>query len=130
MVADLSTTKDLSRAKGIKFCLSVFGYFVLRISSKMLSPAPVPVFDGKAENFASYQQEVDLWMMITQVPMNRRAPALALAMDKMPREVCLALGNDVLKSDLGVEKIMDALHKDIAPDAHDSAYRDVVAFFG
>ena len=95
----------------------------------MLSSTPVPVFDGKAENFASYQQEVDLWMMITQVPMNRRAPALALAMDRIPREVCLALGNDVLKSDLGVEKIMDALHKDIAPDAHDSAFRDVVAFF-
>ena len=36
----------------------------------------------------------------------------------------------MLKSDLGVDKIMDALHKDIAPDAHDSAYRDVVAFFG
>ena len=96
----------------------------------MLSSTPVPVFDGKAENFASYQQEVDLWTTITQVPMNRRAPALALAMDKIPREVCLALGNDVLKSDLGVDKIMDALHKDIAPDAHDSAFRDVVAFFG
>ena len=95
----------------------------------MLSPTPVPVFDGEAGNFASYQQEVDLWMMITQAPMNRRAPALALAMDKVPREVCLALGNGVLKSDLGVDKIMDALHKDIAPDAHDSAYRGVVAFF-
>ena len=96
----------------------------------MLSSTPVPVFDGKAENFASYKQEVDLWMMITQVPMKRRAPALAPAMDKIPREVCLTLGNDVLKSDLGVGEIMDALHKDIAPDARDSAFRDVVAFFG
>ena len=74
----------------------------------MLSSSPVPVFGGKAENFASYQQEEDLWMMITQVPMNRRAPAVALAMDKMPREACLGLGGDALISDLGVEKIMDA----------------------
>ena len=33
-------------------------------------------------------------------------------------EVCLAI------------VIMDELRKDIAPDAHDSAFRDVVAFFG
>ena len=51
-------------------------------------------------------------------------------MDKIPREVCLGLGNDVLKSEVGVEKLMDALHTDIAPDAHDSAFRDVVVFFG
>ena len=107
---------------GVQFCLSVSGTLILRVAPKMLSSTPVPVFDGKAGNFASYQQEVDLWMMITQIPMNRRAPALALAMDKMPREVCLGLGNDVLKSDVGAEKIMDALRKDIAPDAHDSAH--------
>ena len=71
----------------------------------MLSSTPVPVFDGKAGNFASYQQEVDLWMMITQVPMNRRAPALALATNKIPRKLCLPLGGDVLKSDGGVDKI-------------------------
>ena len=116
--------------QGAQFCLSVLGILLLCVTLEMLSSTPVPVFDGEAGNFASYQQEVDLWMMITQVPMNRRAPALALAMDKMPREVCLGLGNDVLKSDFGVEKITDALHKDIAPDAHDSAFRDVVVFFG
>ena len=75
LVADLSSTKDLSGAKGA--VLSVrFGVLFLRVPSKMLSPTPVPVFDGKAENFASYQQEVGLWMMITQVPMNRRAPCV------------------------------------------------------
>ena len=55
---------------------------------------------------------------------------MALAMDKIPREVCLGLGNDVLKSEVGVDKLMEALQKDIAPDAHDSAFRDVVVFFG
>ena len=94
----------------------------------MLSTSPVPVFDGKAGNFASYQQEVDLRMMITNLPMSRRAPALALAMDKLPREVCLGLGNDVLKSEVGVDKLMEALQKDLAPDAHDSAFRDDSVF--
>ena len=115
---------------GAQFCLSVLGILLLCVTLEMLSSTPVPVFDGKAGNFASYQQEVDLWMMITQVPMNRRAPALALAMDKMPREVCLGLGNDVLKSAMKVEKITDAPQKDLAPDARDSAFRDVVVFFG
>ena len=115
---------------GAQFCLSVSGILFLCVTLEMLSSSPVPVFDKKAGNFASYQQEVDLRTMITQVPMNRRAPALALAMDKIPRGVCLGLGNDVLKSEVGVEKLMDALQTDIAPDAHDSAFRDVVVFFG
>ena len=68
--------------------------------------------------------------MITQLPMCRRAPALALSMDKMPREICLALGTDVLKSDNGVEKLMETLHTNISPDAYDSAFRDIVVFFG
>ena len=51
----------------------------------MFSDSPAPVFDGKAENFASYQQEVDLWLMVTNLPVSRRAPALALAMDKLQK---------------------------------------------
>ena len=115
---------------GTQFCLSFWIFFFLWVTRKMISTSPVPEFDGKAENFASFQQEVELWMMVTNLPLNRRAPALALAMDKLPREVCMSLGNDVLASDAGVAKIMDALHKDLAPDAHDSAFRDVVLFFG
>ena len=68
--------------------------------------------------------------MITQLPSSRRAPALALAMDKMPREICLASGTDTLKSDNGVEKITETLREHIAPDAHDSAFRDVAVFLG
>ena len=68
----------------------------------MASFAPVPVFDGKPENFRSFLQEVELWLMVTQLPPSRRAPALALAMDKMPRELCLTIGVDELKSDDGV----------------------------
>ena len=96
----------------------------------MASFAPVPVFDGKPENFRSFLQEVELWLMVTQLPPSRRAPALALEMDKKPRELCLTIGVDELKSDDGVEKILDMLRKHIAPDAHDSAFRDVVVFFG
>ena len=94
--------------RGIVLSLG-FGYPFFCALLEMLSSSPVPFFDGKAGNFASFKQEVDLWMMITQLPMNRRAPALALAMDKMPREICLGLGGDVLESDVGVEKIMDVL---------------------
>ena len=69
----MSTTKDLSGAKETILSLC-FGYLVLRVNLKMLSSSPVPVFDGRAENFATFQQEVDLWLMITQLPMNRMGP--------------------------------------------------------
>ena len=42
----------------------------------------------------------------------------------------MALGTAILASDEGVERLMDTLHKNIAPAAHDSAFRDVVSFFG
>ena len=89
-----------------------------------------PEFDGRAENSASYRQEVGLRPLVTHSPLNRRAPALALAMDKMPRELCLSHGVDVLKSDAGVAKITETLQKNIAPDASGAAFRDIISFFG
>ena len=69
-------------------------------------------------------------MLVTHLPLNRRAPALALAMDKMPRELCLALGVDVLKSDVGVGEITESLQQHIAPDASDAAYSDILLLLG
>ena len=68
-----------------------------------------PEFDGRAENFASYRREVELRLLATHLPLNRRATALALAMDKMPLELCLSFDVDVLKSDAGVNKILETL---------------------
>ena len=69
-------------------------------------------------------------MMVTHLPVNRRAPPLALAMRRMPREICLALGVDVWSSDTGVENITEALQNNMAPDASDAAYCDILLFLG
>ena len=69
-------------------------------------------------------------MWVTHLPSNRRAFDLALVMHKMPRELCLALGADVLKSDTGVDNIMEALQNNLGPDASDKAYRDFSTFPG
>ena len=92
--------------------------------------SPAPEFDGKAENFASYRQEVELWLLVTHLPLNRRAPALALAMEKMPRKLRLSLGVEVLKSDVGAGKLMEALPKNLTPDASGAAFRDIFTFSG
>ena len=44
---------------------------------------------------------------------------MALAMDKMPRELCLSLGVEVLKTDAGADEIMEALQENLTPDASD-----------
>ena len=62
--------------------------------------------------------------MVTHLPLNRRAPALALAIGKMPRELCFSLGTAALNCDNGVENIMDALQKNLAPDASDAGFRN------
>ena len=96
----------------------------------MTSFPPAPIFGGKPENFNAFRQEVELWSLMTHLPPGRRAPALALAMDRIPRELRMALGTTILTSEEGVERLMETLHKNIAPDAHDSAFRDVASFFG
>ena len=88
--------------------------------------SPAPEFDGRAENFASYRQEAELWLLVTHLPLNRRAPALALAMGKMPRELCLSLGAAALHCEAGVETIMELSQKNLAPDASDAGFRGIV----
>ena len=103
----------------------------VRFTEKLIFFSPVPEFGGKAENFAPFRQEVELRILVTQnlnLPLNRRAPALALAMDKMPRELCLAIGLDVLKPDGGADEIMEILQQHIKPDASDAANRDIILF--
>ena len=51
-------------------------------------------------------------------------------MDKMPREPCLAVGADVLKSDAGADEIMGTVQQHVAPDASDAAYHDIILFLG
>ena len=92
--------------------------------------SPAPEFGGEAENFAPYRQEVELWLLVTHLPLNRRAPALALAMDKMPRKLCLSIGVEALRSETGADKILEVLRKNLAPDASDAAFRDIIPFFG
>ena len=91
---------------------------------------PAPGFGGRAETSASYKQEVELCLLVTHLPANRRAPALALAMDKMPRELRLSLGVDALHCDTGVEKITEALQTNLAPDASNAGFRDITEFIG
>ena len=92
--------------------------------------SPAPEFDGRAGNFASYRQEVELWLLVTHLPLNRRAPALSLAMDKMPRELCHSLGVAALRCGAGAERIMELLQKNRAPGAADAGFRDIIEFFG
>ena len=92
--------------------------------------SPVLEFGGEAENLASFRQEVELRMLVMHLPLNRRAPALPLAMDKMPRELRPALGVDVLKSDVGADEVMDTSQQHIAPDSSDAAYQDIISFSG
>ena len=68
----------------------------------MTNNASIPRFDGLAENFAFFRKQVELWMLITPLKAECRAPALALAMSKMPQEIALGLGMDTLQSDDGI----------------------------
>ena len=55
---------------------------------------------------------------------------MALAIGKLPRELCLSLGVEALNCDTGVGKIMEAPQTNLAPDASDAGFRDVIDFIG
>ena len=88
----------------------------------------IPCFDGRAENFVFFRKQVELWTLITPLKVECRAPALVLAMCKMPQEIALGLGMDVLQSDEGITKVLDELHTHLAPDATDVAFTDIMGF--
>ena len=71
-----------------------------------------------------------MWLLVTHLQWTHRAPALALAMDKMPRELCLSLGVKSLRSDTGVDKITEVFQTNLAPDASDGGFRDIFEFIG
>ena len=71
-----------------------------------------------------------MWLLVTHPPLNRRAPPLALAMDKMSLELSLLLGVEALNCDTGVEKITEVLQTNLAPEASDAGFRDVLACVG
>ena len=48
----------------------------------------------------------------------------------MPRELCLSLGVKALRCDTGVDKITDVLQTNLAPDASDAEFRDIIDFIG
>ena len=69
-------------------------------------------------------------MWVTRLPLNRRAFDSALVIHKMPLEICLALGADVLQSDTVVGNIVEALQNNLGPAASDAAYCDIFMFPG
>ena len=55
---------------------------------------------------------------------------MAMAMDKMPRELCLSHGVEALNTDTGAGKITEVLQTNLAPDASGAGFRDIIAFLG
>ena len=53
-----------------------------------------------------------------------------MAMDKMPRDLCLSHGVEALNTDTGAGKITEVLQTNLAPDASGAGFRDIIAFLG
>ena len=87
-----------------------------------------PAFDGRAGSFATFGEKETLWNEIPTMGPDRRAANLLLHMSDVAREVCVAVGKDVVGNMHGAEQISKITRERFAPDAIDNIFHDMVKF--
>ena len=93
----------------------------------MPSDIHAPVFDNQT-NFETYRREVDIWLLGTGCPKEKQAARLALQMKGRAKEVALGVPTDQLKSEDGVNLLLEAIRKVFGRDKTVSLFSAIEAF--
>ena len=82
------------------------------------------VFHGKGASFIEFEQQVRLWMQMTEMEPPKRAAALVVHMNSTARQVCLAVAGDHIAKNNGAEHVVNTLRDYFAPATADSISLD------
>ena len=88
----------------------------------------VPAFDGHASSSANYGENATWRNQIATLGPQTMAANLPLRTTGVARRVCMSVAKDAMGSVDGVAQISRILRERFAPDAIDSAQRDVAKF--
>ena len=88
--------------------------------------APPEWEEGKI--FEKWQDEVQLWLLVTDLEEAKRGPALALSLSGRKREIALDIPPTELTDEGGVQKLLDTLKAVFARDEVDQFYECYVNF--
>ena len=93
---------------------------------KMEKKIAPPVFNGdEGENYLDWRTDVECWEAFTDIPKNKRATALLLALKDggKVKDAVRSLGKDVLMKDDGMQKVLAHLDKIYKEDDAALTYR-------
>ena len=72
------------------------------------------VFHGKGASFIEFEQQVRLWMQMTEMEPPKRAAALVVHMNSTARQVCLAVAGDHIAKNNGAEHVVNTIYREVA----------------
>ena len=61
------------------------------------------------KTFEQWKNEVDMWCIVTDLDVKKRAPALSLSLKGRKRDVAMEVSVETLNSDTGMKSLLDQL---------------------
>ena len=81
-----------------------------------------PIFQDGAD-FYEWEREIEIWSMVTDIPVDKQAAAIYLSLEGKARECCKSIKVDELKGSNGKEKLMNKLQELYAVDNEQRIYQ-------
>ena len=79
-------------------------------------------------NYESWERSLDLWELVTDLPVEKRGPAVVLSLNARDKEKVLELTTVQLTSAVGIKLIKDKLATIYKKDSVDQAYETFEKF--
>eukprot|EP00171_Calliarthron_tuberculosum_P018277 IDg18277t1 len=96
-------------------------------STSAFSDKVPPAFNGRS-NYASFREDVSLWLLLTSMEAKRRGPALIGRLGGEAKSSAKTLTLEVISSEDGVNSILEHLDKSYAVDATNQLDLDLATF--
>ena len=91
-------------------------------------PNKTPPIWSDDRSFESWKAEIEMWLVITDIQVKKRAPTIVLTLQDRKREVAKQVPIGDLNHEDGVTRLLAKLEEYFAKDTVDSAYEAYVKF--
>ena len=111
--------------------IDVFYYQYFNNGSRttiIMTSFKTPPVWGPEQPFHIWKNEVDVWKLLTDLPVAKQALAVALSLDGRRREVAMEVSAAVMATDTGMTTLLEKLETVFAKDSVDIAFESYCAF--
>ena len=91
-------------------------------------PNKTPPIWSDDRNFESWKAKIEIWLVVTDIQVNKSAPTIVLTLQGRKREVAKQVPISDLNHEDGVTRLLAKLEEHFAKDTVDTAYEAYVKF--